>query len=124
MTDLPKLIRWQTPISDDPFPSIVSVVKTDVLRIVAATRTDKFEFEFPVFMAFRCTDESIPWQWPNSEVGTTAIFEGSPWLESYPHDRQLMEIYYGGPCRHFVILGGDWNVEILAAHAPSVKKIV
>ena len=123
MTNLPRLIRWVTPISDHPFPSIVSVARSDALRIVAATGTDEFEFEFPVFMAFRCVDESIPWHGPSSEVGTTAIFDGSPWLESYSDDQELIQMSYGAPCRHFVILGGDWNVEVLAAHEPSVKRI-
>lgn len=123
MADISKLLRWETPISDCPFPSIVSIVRVDSLQIAVAAATDKFEFSFPVCMAFRCTDESIPWHGPESKVGTTAILDGSPWLDSYFNDQEVIRMTYGGPCRHFVILGGDWNVEILAANDPSIKRI-
>ena len=132
-----KLIRWNTPFTDEFGPSVGLFIfpdhedKRDLLTaIVTPEGTDKYPkylVRFGGVLGFTCleeafapergythapieTDEKIcAWQWIDS-----------PWLESYMEGAPLFgytELF------HYIIFGGDNIVEVITSNPPEIERV-
>jgi hypothetical protein len=127
-----KLIRWETPFTDKLFPSVVLITTSyDSLSVIVADAVDKYPkytVGFDKVIAFACMEEAGS---PRSflEIEKTEndlcayIWADSPWSKSYvgvgDHDPDGTP----GSLFHYLIFGGDNNVEVLTAEKPSISLI-
>ena len=133
--DLSQLTLWNTPFWDAESLSvsvIADLEEVSTLTVVAAPdgidRYPKYLLAFRA-AAFKSEDESVA---PTKEFSTlrreprqscTYYWLNSPWLREYEETKSLVDMYYGGRLKHFVVLGGDTIVEILAVEDPEIKEV-
>ncbi len=133
-----KIIRWDTPFTDKLHPSVVPLVITQpeggvILKaIVAPSGTDqypKYLVNFGHFIAYTCMEEG--WS-PERDFDSTMIEEkhlsayqylDSPWLQSYERGRYFVGGGTSAPFLHFLIFGGDFNVEVITPDVPVIEII-
>jgi len=91
----------------------------------------KYVIEFSSVYAFSCEEEagSISYagalkEQRSEELGCSYIWQDSPQAITYGTFVPDMAFHGGnGPVRHYVILGGDYNVGIVAADFPTIRVI-
>ena len=89
----------------------------------------KYLVQFERAAAFRCIDESVA---PTKAFNTlkreeptscTYIWQDSSWLKEFAETQGIVDVYYGGKLRHYVLLGGDIIAEILASEDPKIEEV-
>jgi len=138
-----KIVRWETPFTDSFFPSVVLLATpfplfsnkgAGVKLIVAPDGIDKYPkylVDFGEVLAFTCMDEGCC---PERDFGSATFDEtitgakfvcsmqwfNSPWLKSYEgcHDP-----YSEGKFSHYLIFGGDYNVEVISQNDPTIRVV-
>ena len=131
------IIRWETPFTDAFYPSVVMMAvpllvpsrQTNNVKVVvnpSKGEYPKYIVDFGDVLAFTCMEEGCA---PARDFAS-ADFQGeklcayqyldSPWLKSYePCQDPLSE----GKFSHYMIFGGDNNVEIITQNVPEIRKI-
>jgi len=138
-----KIVRWETPFTDAFYPSVVLLATffplsskevNGVKVIVAPVGIDKYPkylVDFGEVITFTCMDESCC---PERDFGSATFDEkitsdkfvsafqwfNSPWLKSYEgcHDS-----YSEGKFSHYLIFGGDNNVEVITQNVPTIRVV-
>jgi hypothetical protein len=138
-----KIVRWETPFTDSFYPSVILLATPFPLFsnkgigatvIVAPDGIDKYPkylVDFNEVLVFTCMDESCC---PERDFSSATIDEtiknhksdcafqwiGSPWLKSYEgcHDP-----FSEGKFSHYLIYGGDNNIEVITNNVPTIKVI-
>ena len=129
-----KLVRWDTPFTDKPYPSVVLMISpwTDLVKaIVAPLGVDaypKYLVNFGNVIALTCMEEAFS---PPRDFGPSLFEESnlsayeyldSPWLKSYEEGASVLP-YGPGPFHHYVIFGGDNDVEVITPNIPKVDRV-
>ena len=136
-----KIIRWETPFTDSFYPSVLmlsipatpSSLSTNQVKIIVELNEKNFKYlvDFGEVLAFTCMEESCC---PERDL-SSATFDknitkdksvcafqwlNSPWLKSYEgcHDPESTVKF-----SHYLVFGGDNNVEVITKHIPTIKKI-
>ena len=122
-----KLVAWQTPFQTRQFPSVSieadgQLDKTTIFIGFPA----EWQINFDSVVGVKVCDESYD---NNPRFHVTRDIDGlcsymwddSPWLEDF--NGKHFEAIYNTRLRHFVLLGGDYNVEVLAAGDASIKGV-
>ena len=132
-----KLIRWSVPFSEAFYPSVVSAFSQsggfDVLHIVVAPEGidtyPKYLVNFENVLVFNCFDEACAPEraWPeieNTDPKPCAWrWIGSPWVTSYQGCGEFDSKNVPRPLFHYLIFGGDYNVEVISKMEPAVEQI-
>ena len=137
-----KIVRWETPFTDAFYPSVVVVAipftsgKPSNLKVIISPGS--IELPYPMYLvdfgevlAFTCMEESCC---PERDFSSSTFDEtitrdkfvcalqwfNSPWLKSYEgcHD-----LYSEGKFSHYLIFGGDNNVEVITQNAPTIRVV-
>jgi hypothetical protein len=133
-----KLIRWSVPFAEAFFPSVVSVFsqssnRSDLLKVVVAPegvdKYPKYLVNFEKVLAFNCFDEACApeREWP--EIETTDPrpcawrWVDSPWVLSYQGCGEFDSNNSPQPLFHYLIFGGDYNVEVISKTEPMVEEV-
>lgn len=136
-----KLVRWETPFTDSRWPSVLILTETDrkgrylMSAVVAPKGIDlypKYRVHFGEVVAFTCMEEM---HFPErdfadaicDEEGLAAYeFLDSTWLKSYSKGEYFLFNTDGGTTeilRHFLLVGGDNNVEVITKNMPVFETI-
>jgi hypothetical protein len=133
-----KLIRWETPFTDSRFPSVGLLIHassdgTDILKAVVAPHGldeyPKYLVNFGNVIAFTCMEEAFC---PERDFDPTMCedrnlsayqYLDSPWLKSYEDGKHFIAGGHPGTCYHYLIFGGDNNVEVITPNVPTVDII-
>ncbi len=133
-----KLISWDTPFKKCKDPSVLLIVSWDneradvVKAIVAPNGIDeypKYIVDFGMVVAYLSMEEGYSpkrdfekvecvikdlcsYQWLNS-----------PWLQSYEKGKPFIPDTDKGPLCHYMIFGGDNNVEVITCNEPKIEKV-
>lgn len=138
-----KIIRWETPFTDAFYPSVIPIAtpyplfskKGTAAKVVVAPdgidKYPKFLVDFGDVIVFNSMDEGCC---PERDFGSALFDEAitsakfvcclqwldSPWLKSYegchdPHSE--------GKFSHYLIFGGDTNIEIITQYDPTIRVI-
>jgi hypothetical protein len=128
-----KFIRWETPFTDREFPSVGLLVSQanedhdDLLAVVAPDGIDrypKYVVNFGSVLAFTCMEEL---GCPERDFGELTIEDpklcayqclDSPWLNAYAGLQRQP-----GPLNHYLIFGGDNNIEVVSYNVPTIETI-
>jgi len=136
-----KIIRWETPFTDFFYPAVVLIgipIKPTAgiinnLKVVIWDREEypKYLVDFGDVIAFTYMDESCC---PQRDFSSATFEEtitkdkfvcafqwfDSPWLKSYEgcHDPEST-----GKFSHFLIFGGDNNVEVITKNVPTIRLV-
>jgi len=132
MYDNWKIKKWETPVSDSKWLSMVSlydVAETQTLEIRLNDGKQEISINFENYPAYRNIHEEYRtnlWRHldeTSQRCGWTFEVVNSSWSEKLYKDEPLLK--FNDPnLRHFVISTGDDVVEILSNLEPEIKKIV
>jgi hypothetical protein len=121
---------WDTPFASAKYPSVtLEPVKGKVaeVRVRIECRDASYHLEFKFAASFKCTDESVfPVdrfnQLPRSGDSCCYLWKESPWSRDFGECLAQVKAAYGcSTLRHYIILGGDNVVEVLAVGDPVVQ---
>jgi hypothetical protein len=132
-----KLLRWETPFTDSLHSSVGLLISTqsdgsDILQaVVAPDGTDgypKYLVNFGRVVAFTCMEEAHT---PRNDFEVAKedknicayLFPNSPWLESYDPWRYFFSEAPHEQFFHYLIFGGDNNIEVITPNVPTIRKI-
>lgn len=135
-----KFVRWKTPFTDERYPSATIMTGPNhpdyELEVVVSPhgidRYPKYIVNFGNVVAFSCMEEM---HFPEREFaeaeceeeGLAAYeFIDSAWLESYRKGEHFLFNTDGGnkeQLRHFLIVGGDNNIEIITKNVPTFREV-
>lgn len=116
--------RWPTPVSDEPFLGMVSLVDDGELKIVVKnSRDQQFCFTFTDYPAYRNIMEEYRTElWPRlhgKNLGNTLLIVESQWISSLKVNEPLLEIHLSH-LFHYMICTADDVLEILTPAEPLV----
>ena len=137
---MPKFIRWETPFTDSRWPSAIVITEPSgngfsVSAIVAPSGIDKYpkyRVKFGEVVAFTCMEEM---HFPDGDFAEAGCEEEglaayqyleSTWLKSYEDGEYFLFNLDGGSgesLRHYLIVGGDNNIEVITKNIPSFETI-
>ena len=138
---MPAFVRWETPFTDIQLPSAVlySEDRTDgrflTNAIVAPHGIDKYPkyiVRFGEAIAFTCMEEM---HFPRRDFAEASCEEeglsayqylDSTWLRSYNQGEFFLFNLDGGSketLKHYLIVGGDNNIEVITANEPTIETI-
>jgi len=133
-----KLIRWETPFTDSQSPSVGLLIYanpdgTDILKAEVAPHGSgeypKYLVNFGNVIAFTCMEEAFcperdfdPSMFEERDLSAYQYLD-SPWLKSYEGGRHFIAGGHPGPFHHYLIFGGDNNVEVITPNIPLVEVI-
>jgi hypothetical protein len=138
-----KIVRWETPFTDAFYPSVVLIATpspllskkgVNVKAIVAPSGIDKYpkySVDFGEVIVFVSMDESCCPRRDFDSVIFDETLKGdkelsafqwfdSPWLKSY---EACFDPYATGKFFHFLIYGGDNNVEVITQNIPKIELV-
>jgi hypothetical protein len=137
-----RIVRWETPFTDAFYPSVEMAAiplpptsgRTNNLKVIVTPHSveyPKYLVDFGEVLAFTCMEESCC---PERDFSSATFDEtitkdkficalqwlNSPWLQSYGgcHDP-----YSEGKFSHYLMFGGDNNVEVITQNAPTIRVI-
>ena len=120
-----RLIAWKTPFASASFPSI-SVSVERILRdtVVLVDADQRWELRFGYVTGLKVCDESYD---ENTRFHLdrdvqdlcSYFWDDSPWLNEF--NMEHVEAVENGKLKHYVLLGGDCNVEVLALGDVEIK---
>jgi len=121
------LKQWKTPFEDHSFPSISLNLKTHFGNIEIFVKADEsWKIKFEDIVAIKICEEEFDL---NERFHVTRkidgkccyIWEDSNWLSEFAKD--YAETIKEKKLKHYVLLGGDHNIEVLALGTCEVKRI-
>lgn len=133
-----KIVRWNTPFTDSPYPAVeflttIEKDKYNVLKVLVAPlgidEYPKYLLDFGQVIAFTCMEEAHA---PERNFDSASITEtnlsayqwiDSPWLKSYEPQIHFISSGHLGYFSHYLIFGGDNNVEVITPYKPSIELI-
>jgi hypothetical protein len=129
-----RMIRWDVPFADALLPSVALLADPGrLVRVVVSPggidHYPKYLVDFDGYVvAFREEDETFAPGFPSelhfdANLGCAWLCLDSPWLKEHEQWGDYFEDFMGGPLRHYLVIGGDSVVEILATRAPSISTI-
>jgi len=127
-----KLTRWDAPFADKFLPSVTLVTSSHgSVTVIVADAIDKYpkyQVSFDRVIAFTCMEEMhSPRDFADVNIPEgkvcAFIWEDSPWLSSYEQGVHFVEEGNPVPLFHYLIFGGDNNVEIITASKPTVSVV-
>jgi hypothetical protein len=113
-----KLVEWETPFGSAAWPSVWVVTAPLLKNSVVFVKADSlFKIEFQNILGLRVGDESYDdntrFHIEGNHGGCCSyIWRDSPWFSEF--NVEHAQIVEGGTVNHYVLLGGDLNIEILA----------
>lgn len=127
-----KLVRWETPFTESRWPSVGVVVEAqsdgaDILKVVVApyglNGYPKYLITFRSVIGFTCMEEAFS---PPRDFDVSMFDEKD--LSAYEYVDKSYEggvdvLPGAGPLRHYLIFGGDNNVEVISRKAPTVEMV-
>jgi hypothetical protein len=132
MDAVTRLIRWDVPFAEARYPSVGVITECggDVTTLVVAPKGidnyPKFLARFEKVLALLSYEEACALDrgysaLPGFDPECCAYrWIESPWLESY---RKGADVFAWKDLRHFLILGGDSIVEVIASGQPKVERL-
>ena len=132
-----KLVRWDTPFTDSRYPSVGLIIshgpdEIDLVRAIVAplgiNRYPKYLVNFGSVIAFTCMEEAFC---PPRDFGPSHLEENglsayeylnSPWLQCYEKGAPFL-LGGAGPFHHYVIFGGDNNIEVVTRNIPTIDRV-
>ena len=133
-----KLVRWSVPFAEEFYPSVISAFSQsgnipELLKIVVAPdgidKYPKYLVTFKNVLVFNCFDEACAPErdWPEIENADPKPcawkWIDSPWVTSYEGCGEFDSNNSPRPLFHYLIFGGDYNVEVISKAEPVVEKI-
>ena len=136
-----KIVRWETPFTDFFYPLVVLIgiplpttsVIVNNLKVLVWSREEypKYLIDFGDVLAFTCMEESCcPARDFSFATFDETITKGkfvcalqwlnSPWLKSY---KGCWNPENTGKFSHYLIFGGDNNVEIITKNVPAIRLV-
>lgn len=121
-----KLIAWETPFSSASFPSVFVLVERLDGAIVRVNADQQWKIQFQYVAGLKVCDESYDdntrFHIEGSEQALCSyLWKDSPWLNEF--NTEHAEAVEAGELKHYVLLGGDYNVEILALGDVAIKLV-
>jgi hypothetical protein len=128
------LVRWDVPFANGQVPSVGCITDPNGSKVVLVVRPQgigrypQYLVRFSDVVLLFCYEETcaIKRDWdtlPRSESGLCAYrWITSPWLQHY---RVLEDIQFNksGKLHHYILLGGDSIVELIALGEPTVERV-
>lgn len=135
-----KIIRWDTPFTDTQHPAVeflttIEQAKHNALKILVSPfgvdKYPKYLMHFGEVLAFTCMEEAnapqliIDAELENDIEPYLSAYQyiDSPWLKSYETQIHFIPSGHLGYFSHYMILGGDNNVEIITAYQPIIETV-
>lgn len=113
------LKAWRTPFEDEKFPSIwiSSTGGSLETTLVNVGWPSQWQIIFEYIVGLKVCDETYDNNqrfWVERDVNDLCSYtwENSPWLNDF--NSEHVEVMQDGKVVHYVLLGGDYNVELLA----------
>lgn len=136
-----KIVQWKTPFTNYFYPSVILIAiplppmsrQLNDIKVIIQSKEEypKYLVDFGEVLAFTCMEESCC---PERDISSATIDETikndksvcafqwleSPWLKSYEgcHDP-----YSEGKFSHYLIYGGDNNVEVITQNIPRIRLV-
>jgi hypothetical protein len=113
-----KLIAWETPFCLSEWPSVWISAEGDLTKSVIFVRAKElWRIQFESIVGLKVCDETYAKNTRfhierDKDESCSYIWENSPWFDDF--DAEYVEVLGGGKVTHYVLLGGDYNIEILA----------
>lgn len=130
MTELNRIVTWQTPFSSVSFPSVTfsagDSTSEYVLRVLAGKL---YEVRCLGVVSIRFTEESFfpPdrfYEAQNEPTSSTYLIKNSTWVREFDSSAESIAISFGSDSMiHYVICGGDYHVEFLATKPPEIIEV-
>jgi hypothetical protein len=135
-----KIIRWNTPFTDKQFPAVeflttIEQDKHNALQVLVAPdgvdKYPKYLIHFGEVIAFTCMEEAnAPQLIFDSDLEkeiepylSAYQYIDSPWLKSYETQIHFIPSGHLGYFSHYLIYGGDNNVEVITPYEPAIEVI-
>ena len=112
------LRAWRTPFEAEEFPSVWVACDGDLSNTtVFVGLPARWRIDFEHIVGLKVSDETYDQNRRfhverDDNTCCSYTWENSPWLANF--DAEYLEVLGGTKVTHFVLLGGDYNVEILA----------
>lgn len=119
-----RLLKWETPFADASFPSVwISIERILSGATIYVDAAELWQVSFDYIAGMKSCDESYDdntrFHIERDIDGLCSYFwEDSPWLGQF--DSKFAEVIEGNTLAHYVLLGGDYNVEVLALGHPKI----
>ncbi len=130
MTNTERLAIWNTPFSERTFPSVSLRHGDSTSNYVITVRSDKmYEVQCSSVVSVRVTDESFFPLDPINEIprdtsSCTYLWQNSRWVREFDCSCDMIHQAFGkNSLIHYILLGGDYNIEFLAAEVPEIVEI-
>ena len=113
-----KLRKWETPFASASWPSVSISVDHELRRAVIYVDAEQlwqihFDFIAGVKVCDESYDDNTRFHIDRDVDGLCSYFwDDSPWLKRF--NSEMAEVCEVGKLAHHVLLGGDYNIEILA----------
>lgn len=122
------LKAWKTPFQNESFPSVWVTSEKGGLdnTLVFVGWPAKWKIQFERIVGLKVNDETYDSNkrfWIDRDVNDLCSYtwENSPWLQDFNAD--FVEALEDGKVIHYVFLGGDHNVEILACGKVTIDHV-
>jgi hypothetical protein len=129
------LVRWETPFSENRFPSISIITENqgDVVSLIVAPdgidKYPKYVVRFENVITLLCYEEAFAfdrgYKKLNRDEGNLCAYRwiNSSWLKEYQKGIDILRKKNTGELEHYVVFGGDSNVELIAFGHPKIERI-
>lgn len=113
-----KLIAWKTPFATAEWPSVWVALKRALRGATFYVDADQlWQIRFSYVAGLKVCDESYDdntrFHIEGGEKNLCSyLWEDSPWMAEF--NTEQIEAVESGKLTHYVLLGGDYNIEILA----------
>lgn len=113
-----KLTAWSTPFETASFPSVWISAVGDLRKTIVFVRAEQlWQIQFENIVGLKICDESYDdntrFHIERGEQGRCSyLWDDSPWLDGF--NTEHVEAIEEGKLKHYVLLGGDYNIEVLA----------
>ena len=120
------LIKWDTPFARHTFPSVWLNVNTNLANVHVYVEADKvWELSFNDIVALKICeeefDENRRFHIERDEENLCSyMWQESEWLSEFT--KEHTEDIKDGALIHYVLLGGDHNIEILAIGGVTINE--
>jgi hypothetical protein len=122
------LVAWRTPFELEKFPSVWVTSEGHLDNVIVHVGLPaKWTIKFDHVVGIKICNESYDnnqrfWIDRNTEGLCSYTWEDSPWIRDF--NAGHVEAVEGSVVLHYVLLGGDYNVEILAFGSVAIEAIV
>lgn len=122
------LKAWRTPFQKESFPSVWVTCEGGGLdsTSVFVGWPAKWRIKFERIVGLKVNDETYdnnPRFWVDRDEDDLCSYnwQNSPWLQDF--NAEHVEVMEGGKVIHYVLLGGDYNVEILGCGKVTIESV-